>query len=184
MLRCTGRIFLLISSLLAHSAPAITRPCPSKYLVADCMTTSAPSASGFCRAGVQKQLSTTSRAPALCAISASAAMSQTSVSGLVGVSASRILVLPGRMAAFHSATSVCETKVVSTPKRAISLPSSLMMEPKTEREQTMWSPACKTDRQSRVSAPMPLAVAIAASAPSMAAKRSSMLATVGLLKRL
>ena len=31
---------------------------------------------------------------------------------------------------------------------------------------------------------MPLAVAIAASAPSMAAKRSSMLATVGLLKRL
>ena len=51
-------------------------------------------------------------------------MSQTSVSGLVGVSANSSFVC-GRIAAFHSATSVWETKVVSTPKRANPVPSKV-----------------------------------------------------------
>ena len=68
-------------------------------------------------------------------MSASAAMSQTSVSGLVGVSANSSFVV-GRSAARHSATSVCETKVVSTPNLANSLPNMPMVEPNTEREQT------------------------------------------------
>ena len=182
-LRCTGKIRSSISAWLAHSAPAITRPWPSKYLVAECSTTSAPKRMGFCSAGLQKQLSTTSSAPPSWAMSASAWMSHTSVKGLVGVSAISSLVL-GRMALFHSVTSVCETKVVSMPKRAISLPSSLMMLPKTEREQMMWSPALSSAKQSRVSAPMPLAVASAAGASSIAARRCSILATVGLPKRL
>ena len=40
------------------------------YLVVECTTTSAPRASGCCRYGLAKVLSTTSRAPAPCAISA------------------------------------------------------------------------------------------------------------------
>ena len=84
-----------------HSAPAITRPCPSRYLVPACITRSAPSASGRCSAGEQKVLSTVSSAPASCAMSASAAMSQTSVSGLVGVSANSSFVRrPDRGAPF------------------------------------------------------------------------------------
>ena len=67
-----------------------------------------------CSAGVQKQLSTASSAPASCAIVASAAMSHTSVSGLLGVSANSSRVA-GRTAARHAPTSVCDTKLVSTP---------------------------------------------------------------------
>ena len=43
------------------TAPPTQRPWPSRYLVAEWTTMSAPSASGCCSAGVQKQLSTTSR---------------------------------------------------------------------------------------------------------------------------
>ena len=38
----TGRKVLVTSSSLAHRAPAITRPWPSRYLVPECMTMSAP----------------------------------------------------------------------------------------------------------------------------------------------
>ena len=83
-------------------APAMTRPCPSRYLVPEWMTRSAPSSAGRCNAGEQKQLSTASSAPAPCASSASAAMSHTSVSGLVGVSAnSRRVFGPQRRAPFR-----------------------------------------------------------------------------------
>ena len=43
--------------------PPSTLPWPSRYLVAEWITRSAPSSKGRCRAGVQKQLSTTSSAP-------------------------------------------------------------------------------------------------------------------------
>ncbi|MNR62999.1 hypothetical protein D3C85_1851640 [compost metagenome] len=49
--------------------------------------------SGCCKAGVQKQLSTTSIAPLTCAISASAAMSTNSASGFDGDSTKSNLVL-------------------------------------------------------------------------------------------
>ena len=93
---------LLVDELLAGAqiAPAITRPWPSRYLVPEWMTRSAPNSTGRCSAGEQKQLSTASSAPASCAMSASARMSQTSVSGLVGVSANSSLVF-GRTAARH-----------------------------------------------------------------------------------
>ena len=67
-------------------------------------------------------------------MAASAAMSHTSVSGLVGVSANSRRV-SGRMAACQAAGSVCETKLVCTPKRAKSVPNSRMVEPNMEREQ-------------------------------------------------
>ena len=56
------------------------------YFVVECTTTSAPSASGCCRYGEAKVLSTTSSAPASWASSAIAAMSAMPSSGLVGVS--------------------------------------------------------------------------------------------------
>ncbi len=66
-------------------------------------------------------------------MSASAATSQTSVSGLVGVSANSSFVL-GCSALFHSARSVCDTKVVWMPNLPNSPCSSLIVEPNTERE--------------------------------------------------
>ena len=177
--RKTGLNTSSISCWLAHSAPAMTRPCPSRNLVPECTTISAPSCKGRCSTGVAKQLSTASKAPAPWARSASAAMSHRSVSGLVGVSANSRRVL-GRMAACQAARSVCGTNVVCTPKRAMSVPMSRMVEPNMDCEQTTWSPALSSPRASSKMADMPLAVAAAASAPSSAARRCSRLATVGL----
>ena len=175
----TGKNFSVTMAWLAHRAPAITRPWPSRYLVPECMMMSAPNSTGRCRAGVAKQLSSASRAPALWAISASAWMSHTSVRGLVGVSAnsSRVLL---RIAACQAAVSVCDTKVDSTPKRARSVPMSRMVEPNIEREHTMWSPALSRARHIIKMADMPEAVPMAASVPSSAASRCSKLLTVGL----
>ena len=169
----------MTNSSVAHNAPAITRPCPSKNFVPECITMSAPKVSGRCSAGVAKQLSTANNAPARCAKSASAAMSHTSVSGFVGVSANSNLVF-GRIAAFHSSTLVCETKVDCTPNFAKSEPMSLIVEPNMLREHTTWSPACSKPKHIIKIADMPDAVEIAASAPSILAKRCSKLATVGL----
>ncbi|MDT4864496.1 hypothetical protein FQZ97_992590 [compost metagenome] len=143
------------------------------------MTMSAPSFIGNCRAGVAKQLSTHSSAPALCAKSANARMSQTSVSGLVGVSANSSFVV-GLIAACHAATSVWETKVDSTPNFARSVPISLMVEPNMECEHNTWSPALSRPMHIMRMADMPEAVEMQASAPSSAASRCSKLATVGL----
>ncbi|MNP08931.1 hypothetical protein D3C76_1010180 [compost metagenome] len=74
------------------TTPPMLRPWPSMYLVAEWITTSAPSFSGCCSAGVQKQLSTASSAPRAWAISASAAMSTSSASGLDGDSTNSSLV--------------------------------------------------------------------------------------------
>src|SRR5690606_9766372 len=174
-----GKKVLVTSASLAQRAPAMTRPCPSRYLVPECMTMSAPRAIGRCNAGVAKQLSTHSKAPALWAIPARAWMSHTSVSGLVGVSANSNLVL-GRTAAFHALASVCETKVDSTPNLARSDPISLIVEPNIECEQITWSPDLSRPMHIIRMADMPDAVEMQASAPSSAASRCSKLATVGL----
>ena len=75
------------------------------YFVVECTTTSAPSASGCCRYGDAKVLSTTSSAPASWATSASAAMSAMPSSGFVGVSTHTTFVAPGRIAARTASTS-------------------------------------------------------------------------------
>ena len=90
------------------TAPPSTRPWPSRYLVAEWITRSAPSSRGRCRIGVQKTLSTASSAPAFFATAASVGMSETSVSGFDGVSRKRSRVL-GRSAWRHSSTRVGET---------------------------------------------------------------------------
>ena len=67
-------------------------------------------------------------------MSANARMSQTSVSGLVGDSANSSFVF-GLTARRHSFTSVCETKVDSTPNFAKSPLSKRIVVPKTLCEQ-------------------------------------------------
>ena len=181
-LRITGKNFSLTMACVAHKAPATTRPWPSRYLVPECTTTSAPKSIGRCRAGVQKQLSTAKTAPALWAISANARISHTSVNGLVGVSANKSLVL-GCIACFQALTSVCDTKLVVTPNLANSEPSNLMVEPNTEREHTTWSPLLSKAMHNNNTAAIPLEVPMQASEPSNAAKRISILAVVGLVKR-
>ena len=99
-LRITGTNLLSINSSGPHTAPAITRPWPSRYLVPLCVMRSAPIDAGCWSAGLQKQLSTASSAPPAWAMSASARMSHTSVSGLLGVSANSSFVL-GCIAARH-----------------------------------------------------------------------------------
>jgi hypothetical protein len=99
-LRISGTNLPATRASLAQSAPAFTRPWPSRNLVPECITMSAPNFTGCCRAGEHRQLSTTSSAPPSCAMSARAWMSQTSVIGLVGVSANSSRVF-GRIAAFH-----------------------------------------------------------------------------------
>ena len=110
-------------------------------------------------------------------------MSQTSVSGLVGDSANSSFVLD-LSARRHSATLVCETKLVSTPNFANSRPSSMIVAPNTLCEQITWSPAFSRPRPIKRIAPMPLAAAMQAWVPSSAARRRSNIVTVGFEKRL
>ena len=75
-----------LSSRAVASTPAITSEWPLRYFVAECITMSAPSDSGRVNTGVAAVESIASFAPALCAISATAAMSVMPHSGLDGVS--------------------------------------------------------------------------------------------------
>ena len=97
------------------SAPPSTSLCPPKYLVVECITTSAPSASGRCSTGVAKVLSQASSAPCACAMRASAAMSLIFMRGLDGVSAQIIATLPAQAVATAS-RSAMSTATASMPR--------------------------------------------------------------------
>src|SRR5690606_24590031 len=58
--RKNPKISLPTRSASPSTAPPTQRPCPSRNFVAEWITKSAPSSSGLCNAGVQKQLSTAS----------------------------------------------------------------------------------------------------------------------------
>ena len=58
-----------------------------------------------------------------------------------------------------------------------------MVEPNTDCEQITWSPDFKRPMHISMMAAMPLEVPMQASVPSSAARRRSMLVTVGLVKR-
>ena len=82
------------------SAPAITSEWPLRYFVAECMTRSAPSASGWVSTGVADRRVDGERARRARARSrATAAMSVIVHSGLAGVSIHTSFVSPGRIAA-------------------------------------------------------------------------------------
>ena len=144
---------------------------------------SAPNSNGRCKAGVQKQLSTTSLAPTACTRSATAAISTTSQRGLVGDSryARRVLSDSADSQADRSKGS---TVTISTPNLPKYLVHKFSVDPNTACEQTTRSPACKCAIPSAKVAAIPLAVATQRSAPSSAASRSSKACTVGLSNRL
>src|SRR5207244_11228439 len=81
LLRVATRRAQNASSRAVVSVPAITSLCPFRYLVAECMTRSAPRLSGRVSTGVAAVLSTASNAPPAWAISAAPAMSVTDHSG-------------------------------------------------------------------------------------------------------
>ena len=93
----------------------MTSEWPLRYLVAECMTMSAPSDSGFVKIGVATVESTQSTASTLWAISDTAAMSVTVHSGLLGVSIQNSPVSPGRTAARTASRSEVSTKVTVWP---------------------------------------------------------------------
>src|SRR3954468_7990758 len=103
------------------------------------MMISAPKSSGFCKAGVQKQLSTANKTPASCAILANSAISQTSVNGFEGVSTKNNLVF-FCTAVFQASGSVSDTKVTCKPQRARMLLNNCTLVPKILRDATTWSP--------------------------------------------
>ena len=109
-------------------------------------------------------------------------MSKTSVKGLDGLSIkiSRVLSL---IAAANDSLPVPATKLVSMPKRGKMVPNNCWLAPNMLREATMWSPVFNSAITVDRIAAMPLAVAMQASAPSRAASRSCIMATVGLEKR-
>ena len=85
------------------------------YLVVEWTTMSAPRVSGCCRNGLAKVLSTTSSAPAACAISATFAMSVIFIIGLDGVSTHTNFALFFSMAAARAASSPMSTGVLPMP---------------------------------------------------------------------
>ena len=164
------------------TTPPKVVPWPARYLVAECTTMSAPSASGLHSSGLGTVLSMMSGTPCAWATSATAAMSSTTMLGLPKLSAYTARVL-GRMAAAKASGWVASTKVVSMPNLA-RLTASMVTEPPYKAPAaTTWSPACKMVMSAMVSAAMPEALATAARPPSSAATRSSSTATVGLLRR-
>ena len=103
------------SSRAVASAPATTSECPLRYLVAECITMSAPRLSGWLKIGVATVESTASTAPAPRAIAATAVMSVMVHNGLAGVSIQTSLVSPAFMAARTAARSVVSTSVTRAP---------------------------------------------------------------------
>ena len=109
-------IFSASSASLTITAPPTTSECPPMYLVVECTTTSAPRASGCCRYGEAKVLSTTSRAPASWVIFAMASMSEMRIIGFDGVSTQTSLVLFAAMASASAAWSAMFTGVLPIPQ--------------------------------------------------------------------
>ena len=122
-----------ISSARPTSAPPKTRPWPSRYLVAEWVTISAPRARGCCKTGVQKQLSTARIAPNSRLTTANPARSAIALSGFDGVSKNNKRVFD--VAAPRQASrSVSGTKLISTPNFRSVLSNSPTVAPKTSCE--------------------------------------------------
>ena len=90
--------------------------CPFRYLVTEWSATSAPRSSGRWKYGVMKVLSTTTLIPRRRARSLTAAMSVSSIMGLVGVSTTTMRV-SGRKARSTASVSAALTNVKVRPRR-------------------------------------------------------------------
>ncbi len=151
--------------------------------MAEWNTRSAPSLNGCCSHGVVNVASTSKGTPASCAMADTRGMSSTSSPGLPSDSPSSSRVF-GRIAARQPSMSRGLTKVVSMPKRGSVYASRLCEPPYSAALATMCEPAPAMVAMARCNAAWPLAVAMAPTPPSSAARRSSNTAVVGFEMRL
>ena len=105
------------SSRAVVRQPAMTSLWPFRYLVAECMTRSAPSASGRVSTGWRRCCRPQASAPAACAISAAPAMSVTDHRGFAGVSIQTSRVRPGCTAWRNASSEVASTKAAAIAPR-------------------------------------------------------------------
>ena len=155
---------------------------PFRYLVAECMTRSAPSVSGRVRTGVAAVLSIARRAAALWASSATAAMSAIAQVGLAGVSSQISRVVPGRIAASSAARSLVSTRSTARPQGIANDRSQWRSPQYMTLGAITWSPGL-SDRKMVVAAAMPEAKRRQPAPPSSAFRRASGCSTVGLSAR-
>src|SRR5690606_15539653 len=113
--------------------------CPPRYLVAECMTRSAPRSSGFWRKGVAKVLSTPTSILCSFAILETATMSMIFIIGLVGVSIQISLVFSVIYSLTFSGSSM-ETKLNLMPYLANTLVNILYDPPYRSLELIISSP--------------------------------------------
>src|SRR6218665_285762 len=137
-----------IKSFLPKTTPPITRPCPSKYLVAEWVTKSAPCLAGFCKYGGAKQLSTFKIKPCFLDNFPSHSKSAKSRAGLEGVSTIIILV-EGVISFSHNSGDFISTSVWVILKRGKIADKIWCVEPKTEREANTWSPELSSPAMAR-----------------------------------
>ncbi len=143
---------------------------------------SAPSASGCCRAGVAKVLSTTTMAPRSWASALMASMSTMCSHGLLGVSIHTMRV-SGRHAPSTASASVRSTVSTISPAGACTWTARRMVPPYASWGRRAWSPVARS-RRSASSAASPDANARPWDAPSSAARCTSSAVRVGLPLRL
>ena len=164
-------------------APATTSEWPLRYLVAECSTMSAPSASGRVSTGVGTVESTASSAPAAWAQRAASAMSVMIQIGLDGVSIQTSRVRPGLIAARERAR--------DRPRRRTSPPVRGSAHPRVShwrRPQyiAVGATTCagrSSARNAVVAAAMPEANSRLAAPPSSSVRTSSTCRTVALSER-
>ncbi len=155
---------------------------PLRYLVAECMTMSAPCSIGRVSTGVATVESTPSSAPALCAISAIAAMSDTLQVGLAGVSIQTSLVTPGFTAAATWSVLSVSTNSTLRPHCVAKVISQLRSAQYMTFEVTTWSPGERARKQA-VAALMPEEKISDFAPPSSAVSVASAWSNVGLSER-
>ena len=125
---CTNFSHSMCSSRTQTTMPPTLSLWPLRYFVVLWMTMSAPRARGCCRHGLAKVLSTTSARPRGWVMAAIAAMSESRMTGLVGVSTNTIFVA-GSMARATAAGSDVSTYVKRRPDRVSTRSNSRYVPP-------------------------------------------------------
>ena len=152
--------------------PAITSECPFRYLVAACITMSAPSSSGRDRTGVATVESTATKASAACAISQVVAISVIDHSGFAGVSIQTSRVRPGCIDRRTASESVMSMNSTRSPHWVANVISQLRSDQYMTFGASTWSPGASA-WNTAVAAAIPDANSSDACPPSSAVRTAS-----------
>lgn len=157
--------------------------CPLMYFVTECSTISASCFNGVCIYGDRNVLSTTSNAPLLCAVSATALISTSDSVGLLGVSIhTRLVVSPQLYRRVASSPSMSFTKVTLHWNDGATCVKYLCVPPYRLAMQMMWELGARPCTMAPVAA-IPDEKARACAASSSSAMHVSKLARLGLAER-